>query len=307
MRSLPDVPVFTTEDAHAAGVTPSALKHAVRRGVLVRSRRGVYTRSQAPELDAAAAVRVIRDAVVSHRSAALLLGLPVLAGPPGRPEITVPPKAAGNHPGVALHRAQLRRDDIVLVGDVPVTSAARTCVDVARHRPLEASVALVDAALHQGLTTREEVEDVVRFCWNWPGIRRAQHAVSLSDGRAESPLESVSRLVIPRLGFPLPALQTWIHDPSGRAVGRSDFYWDEVGVIGEADGRFKYEVTPGEQDPLFREKDRQEEFEDLGLVVVRWGWLHAWRRHDLLGRKLVNGFERGRRRDRSGFPRQWTL
>src|SRR4051812_22253675 len=204
MRPLPDSAAFTTAEAHAFGLSSSALKHAVRTGRLLRPRRGVYVRADTPELAACASARVISRAVVSHRSAALLHGLPVIGRLPASPELTVPPRDSGNHPGVQLHRAALRRSDVVVVGDTLTTSPARTCIDFARHRPLDFAVAMIDAALYRRLATLEDMEDVLRFCWNWPGIRRAQRAVALADGRAESPLESISRLVIVRIGFPPP-------------------------------------------------------------------------------------------------------
>lgn len=303
MRELPNAPAFTTAEAMQLGMTPSALKHAVRSGTLLSPRRGTYLRADAaPELAAVAAHKVIVKSVISVGSAVLLYGLPLLGVEPAEPVLTLPPGLGGDHPGVQVYRARLRRRDVVRLGDALVTSVARTCIDFARHEPLDHAVAVIDAALHRRLTTRAELEDVLRFCWNWPGIRRAQHAVALADGRAESPLESISRLVIARLGLPAPEPQTWIYDERGVLVGRSDFYWDELGVIGEADGRLKYR----EDDAFPKEKVRQEEFEDLNLVVVRWGWEHASRRHDLLHRKITLGFGRGEARRRAGLPRLWT-
>src|SRR5262249_50244 len=101
-------------------------------------------------------------------------------------------------------------------------------------------------------------------------------------------------LVIARLGLPAPEPQVTILDEFLRVVGRADFYWDEYGVIGEADGRSKYDDRP----VLTAEKDRQELLEDLGLVAIRWGWDIAWRRPAVLREKLERGFERGRLRDR---------
>jgi hypothetical protein len=304
MRTLASAPVFTSDDALAAGWTPSALKNAVRHGHLVRLLRGVYTAGAAtPQLAAVAAARALSAAVVSHRSAVLLHGLPLLGTLPPVPEVTVPQLGGANHPHARIHRAQLRPEDITLVGDTEVTAVARTTVDLARHRPVGTAVAAMDAALQRNMTTLDEIEDVLRFCWNWPRIRRAQVAVRLSDGHAESPLESISRLVLRELHIRPPATQVPIFDRYGRLVGRSDFYWDEFGVIGEADGRSKYD----ERHVLVAEKEHQEHYEELGLVVVRWGWDYATSRRHVLKVRLENAFERGKARDRSGFPRLWTL
>ena len=231
-------------------------------------------------------------------------GLPLVGASPKLPELTVAPRSNANLAEVHVHRAGIRRCDVVLLGEVAVTSVARTLIDVARARPLTCSVAAIDAALHNELVTADDLADCLLHCWNWPGIRRAQRAVRLSDARAESPLESVSRLVLNWLGLPRPEPQAWIFDQHGRLVGRVDFYWDQYGVFGEADGRVKY-TELGET--LAREKERHETLENLGLVGVRWGWEYATRRRHALRTRLQNGFERGAARDRSGFPRKWTF
>lgn len=305
MRPLPPSAVFTVAEAYATGWTASALQNAVRHGRIRRLRRGVYTAlgKETPALAAVGAARAVPQAVVSHRSAALLHGLPLIGPQPPVPELTVPPRTRGDIPSVHPHRARLRPEDVVTVGDTKVTAVARTVCDLARHRPLSTAVAAIDAALYRQLTTVEQIQDVLQFCRNWPRTQRAHRAVRLSDGRAESPLESISRLVMVRLGIPQPEIQKQIFDRYGLLIGRGDFYWDEYGVIGEADGRSKYDTRL----VLTREKERQEDFENLALVVVRWGWDHVTKLQRVLRARIDSGFDRGRLRDRSGFPRLWTL
>jgi hypothetical protein len=48
-------------------------------------------------------------------------------------------------------------------------------------------------------------------------------------------------------------------------MGRCDVYWDDLGVVGEADGRDKY--TPDEH---YQEKVRQEQMKAVGLLFTRW-------------------------------------
>src|SRR4051794_22548436 len=128
MRVLPQTPVFTVDDALALGWTPSALRNAVRHGRIVRLRRGVYSsvREQRPAIDAVAAARAYDQSVVSHRSALLLHGLPLVGSAPPVPELTVRPRTNANLHNVHVHRAGLRPHDVTVVGDTPVTSVART-------------------------------------------------------------------------------------------------------------------------------------------------------------------------------------
>lgn len=305
MRTTPPAAVFSRADALDHGWTGSALDRAVRSGRLHRLRRDQFTAadvSDHPRLVAVAAARACTGSVVSHRSAALLHQLPVL-GYPRRPELTVAPRATGDVAAALLHRATLRDLDVTEIGGVPVTSIPRTLVDVGRCASTGCAVAAIDAALHRGVVGPAAIEDVLCACWNWPRIRRAVRAVDRADGLAESPLESISRLVISWLGLPNPQLQTPLHDDLGMFIGRADFYWPNEGVVGEADGRAKYDSRA----VLLEEKRRQESLEALGLVVVRWDWSDVTQRRQLLSQRINWAFERGRRRDRSGFPRQWSV
>lgn len=295
MRSLPDRLAFSRSDARAAGWTDSALTRAGTSGRLARPRHGWFARPDSDPLRAAAVAAVLANpgSVLSHRSAAMMHGLPVVGGRAPVPELTVRPRGPGNISNAHVHRATLADDDIVWIDDVPVTSVARTLIDLARHRSTACGVAAIDAALHDEKVGMDQLEEVLRRCWNWPGIRRAQRAVTLADARSESALESVSRLVIGWLRLPAPEPQVLILDQFGAPAGRLDFYWDEVGVAGEADGREKYRLRPEERD---LEKDRQEHVEDEGITFARWGWAEPWRRPKLLETKIHSAFERGRTR-----------
>ncbi|MBE7189664.1 MAG: hypothetical protein INR67_15355 [Jatrophihabitans endophyticus] len=128
--------------------------------------------------------------------------------------------------------------------------------------------------------------------------------MALCDSRSESPLESLSRLVFPRLGLPAPEPQVLIFDAHGVFVARSDFYWDHVGVVGEADGESKYDDGRA---ILVAEKHREATLEDLELEVARWNWTHAWSQRTVLEHRLSRAYERGLARDRRGIARRWTF
>jgi hypothetical protein len=292
----------------------------LRRGQLIRRPAGgdspLHTTASQRDLDsfaardremiaqAIAASRACRGSVISHRSAALIHGFAVLADPHCVPTLTVAPRGAGNLAGAHLHRATIDEGDVTSSGDVRMTTAARTVVDLARAASTAAAVVCLDSALHQRALVPEEIDQVLLRCWNWPGIKRASRAVDLCDPRSESPLESVSRLVLRWLGLPAPALQSEIHDAKGRFIGRLDFYWNEFGVAGEADGAGKYELGPT---TLLEEKRRQERLENLGLIVVRWGWADLTTRPSELRDRLRDAFSRGSLSDRSPLCRAWSV
>lgn len=236
-------------------------------------RRGVYAeagKSSFRVLLAAAEVGVGRGWVASHGSAALVHGLVLLR--PARADrlvLSVPPTTRGHSDpaGVHIHRAGLGADHITVVDGVPVTSVARTLVDLARALPLRDAVVAMDAARHAGQVTRDELAAVVADCRRWPWVRRAGQAVALSDAAAESPLESVSRLFFVAHDIPMPRSQVTLLR-NGLFVARTDFWWDAQRVAGEADGLAKYT----DADILRQEKLRQERIEATGARVVRWTW-----------------------------------
>ena len=237
---------------------------------------------------------------MSHRSAALLHRLPLLGRPPQSPQLTVSPRRTGDVDVGHLYRATLRPADIATVDGVPVTSVARTLTDLARTMWVPASVSAIDYALHNRMVTHDELLDSASACKGWPGSRSIAPTIALADARAESPLESCSRLTFADVGVPTPDLQASIYRLGAEFLGRADFYWDEYGVVGEADGRAKYT----DRGVLVEEKLRQERLEDAGLIVVRWTWTDIRYETASLKRRLERAFARGRG---TASPREWSV
>ena len=136
---------------------------------------------------------------------------------------------------------------------------------------------------------------MARDCARWPGIRKAREVIEFADGRAATPLESISRVAFREMGLPAPQLQvTLIRDEWGNPKAIVDFYWEQFRVVGEADGLLKYD-DEDERLSLRAEKLRQEELEALGFIVVRWGWDDIWRRPEWVAYRLRTAFAKGAR------------
>lgn len=264
----------------ASGHTISALKHAVHAGRVVRVRRDLYVpaelwRADDRSPDAArerlriasiAAALALRGAAASHRSAAALAGVPLWSWSCERPCVTVCPGREALADSLHVHRARMPAHHRER-GVVARLTIARTVLDIAREHGIRDAVVAGDYALANAMTTTDELRRVAADCRRFPGIRRARGIIELLDGRSESPLESVSRLVLARLPVPTPTPQVDIYDANGRFLGRADFYWDALGIVGEVDGKAKYDEAAA----LWNEKRRQDDLTDAGLLVVRWG------------------------------------
>jgi hypothetical protein len=78
---------------------------------------------------------------------------------------------------------------------------------------------------------------------------------------------------------PAPELQHDFFDRWGRLIARVDFWWPELRVAGEVDGRVKYfdpRLSGG--DParvVYAEKRREDAVRALDVRFARWGWEEA--------------------------------
>lgn len=177
---------------------------------------------------------------------------------------------------LVVHSAQIEPDEITIVNGIRVTTPARTVIDIARSESFEQSVAVADAFLRQGLTTTDELRAHLLRARYRPGCRKAAQVVGFADGRSESVGESRSRIAIRRAGLPPAELQARVFTDDGICVGRVDFLFAEFGVIGEFDGKVKYQSElRGARMPeqvVIAEKIREDKLRALGWMVVRWTW-----------------------------------
>lgn len=292
--------LFTTEELQAVGITEREVRTAVRTGTWTRLRPGVFV--TATDLAAArtarrgvhvAAAAVLTSlarpgAVLGHATAARLWRLPVPAGT--SPDVRlIDPGRWRRGPGYAMTRALLPPDEVTWLDGLPVTTPARTLVDVAREWSELAAVAAIDAGLLHGLTTEADLRAVIRVHECAPRTPRAVRAVDLADGRAESWLETRGRLRFAAAGLPafVPQVELWL---DGRLVKVADGWYDEAALAVEFDGRVKY-VRPAyggtPEQVLFDEKRREDALRAAGVRFARLvdddlgaGW-------DLVHRRLV--------------------
>ncbi|MGN0099898.1 MAG: type IV toxin-antitoxin system AbiEi family antitoxin domain-containing protein [Dietzia sp.] len=279
--------IISAQELLARGYSRRAREHAERAGQLYRVRHGVYAlASELPtgpdQAEAmlemrsrAAAGSISPGTALSHTSALVLHGLPVHDLDTRRVTTTRHRPGSGSRRGRSsiCHNLDLA-GAVTEVDGIPVTFPARTIVDVARSSPFTGAVCAADEALRRELCSPAELADELDAAAGRVGIARARAVVAFADAGAQSVLESVSRVVISRAGLPMPQLQREFILPDGTSV-YVDMYWEEWGLVGEADGTGKYGIDDGEESvrrKLRDEKKRQNDIESLGNIVRRWQW-----------------------------------
>lgn len=277
---------WTTKELQNLGITEGELKSRLRSGSIQRLRRGHYafTVDESPEerhlrLMSATALVAAQTSVFSHTSAAVVHGLPV---PTSALEVATMTRTSPGHgdggPQLRVRNTRLEVDQVTVVGGFRVTTAERTVCDITRLSPFEWGVAAADSALRQGVDPMA-LQRTLQMHPRLHGVKLARHVIAFADGRSESVAESLSRAQMAKWGIPRPVLQYEIFDHDGEFVGRADFAWPELGLVGEVDGKAKYEqlLKPGQSaaEAVMEEKRREQRIRRCGLWVVRWGWAEA--------------------------------
>jgi hypothetical protein len=275
----------------SAGRDDRALRRAADRGELVRVAPGTYVDADtwaaaSPEQRHVVVVRATlaraeADLVVSHRSALALLGFPLLAPLPSRVHVIHRSRRTTQTSSLVVrHGAALADDEVVDVGGLRVVTPVRAASDVARLDGVRPSVVALDHGLRRRAFGHDDLRRAVERAPR-RGHRRALVAVDLADGRSESPGESLSRVVMVEIGVPLPVLQKEFWDRRG-FIGRVDFWWPHLGVVGEFDGSTKYlELARASGRSLDQvvidEKKREDRLRALPEVrgFARWDWATA--------------------------------
>jgi hypothetical protein len=290
----------------AAGLSKRELARLVSTGDLVRVRYGTYAKASvvaaaaadpvlAHALDVAGALARQPRAVASHQSAATLRGLDLLNGASARTVyVTVPSGArAGSYrqANVIRHSAALPGAHVTRLFGVPITTAARTAVDIARTGTFMAGVVTADSAMNQRWTSKTELHHVLASCDGWPGIGNATAVVNFASTLAESVLESCARVVFHEQGLAPPELQVAILGQGGNKIARVDFFWREYGVVAEADGLLKYQAGADAIAELKRDRLLREQ----GLDVIHFTWEELFREPERVVRRILAAFDRALR------------
>ncbi|MGR2752113.1 type IV toxin-antitoxin system AbiEi family antitoxin domain-containing protein [Agromyces arachidis] len=299
-------------DLRAAG-RDAELYAAVRAGSLERVRRGAYrvpdpSESSMPASKVAAlryrasvhaAAEALHRPTFTGHSAAALAGLPIVGPWPSHVVVLSRDGLGSRRPGVVSvgRPAEL---DVGATDGCATTAIEFTLIQLAKQAPLAAALVATDAALHvprgaqagAPLTTLDALRAEHERLGRYPGCRRVDAVLARAVTDAESPLETMSRLVIEEFGFPIPVLQHRVQLPDLGRHADLDFYWPRHDVAAEADGDGKYlgagDVAATARS-VIREKQREDAIRRAVRGFARWDWKDMWSREPLRARLVAAG------------------
>jgi len=257
--------VIGHEQLARAGITRWGTQRRVAAGWLHRQHLGVFAVGHPALTDrgrfAAAVLAGGRGAVLSHRSAAALWGL--------MPEdqavdVTVPGRRCRGPRGLTVHAGRLRAQDVTRIDGIPVTSLARTLLDLAEVVSVEQLVACIDRTgnrLRPGLVASMITEHRGRR-----GLKPLRQALLITRPQeilTRSELERRALALIARTRLPAPEVNVRVY---GYEV---DLLWRPQRLIVELDGRRWHDT------PTARERDSRR---DANLVCRGFGVMRlTWR------------------------------
>lgn len=286
--------VFTRQQALSTGMKPVHIKYRLQQARWERVHQSVYRLAgMTPTTRQALMAAVLaggEGAVLSHRAAAWLMGLP--SGSPV-PEITVPrgrrteSPAGSKQPeitvrghrtraaGVTVHTTtNLPEVDRTVLEHIPIVTPARLVVDMAAVVSVTELEILVDAVLHRGMARRS------RIAWRLQelgsrGKAGTQMLAQLLEARSPeggipaSVLESRFRPLV--RGFPGGTFNRRVVAGKERVL---DYDLDAVGLVAELDGWENHTGRVRFQDDM----ERQNALHLKGRTVMRYSY------RDVVGR-----------------------
>lgn len=171
-------------------------------------------------------------------------------------------------PGLIIHQADYLPEDVIELDGLAVFSLDLVLADFLCDGDRRTALAAADEAM-RGLTPdhcrtlRDNVRDRIDARRDRRGIHRGLMTLDLATGKAESPPESILRLVVVEAGFPIPEAQYVITTIEGRVLYVLDLAWPTRRIALEYDGYASHEER--------RDSDavRDERMAGRGWITIR--------------------------------------
>jgi very-short-patch-repair endonuclease len=249
-----------------AGVGRGAIQRRRRSGRLTVIHRGVYrvgpvAAPREPEMAAVLACQP--DAYTSHESAVHIHGLFPLRAQPAPAHVTVVGRNVNARGKITIHRTEaLAEDETTLVDNIPVTTVARTILDLAATLKMPDLEQLVAEAYAGTLTSRSELRRLLARYPGRPGSRALTALTKTTPKRTRSRPERMLLTLIRKAGLPEPRVNAPLH---GYEV---DLLWPDHRLVVEFDGHAFHAPKPKRERDIRRDQD----LILRGYVVLRVTW-----------------------------------
>jgi Transcriptional regulator, AbiEi antitoxin/Protein of unknown function (DUF559)/AbiEi antitoxin C-terminal domain len=268
--------VFPLAQVVDLGLSDSSARRRVSAGRLHRVYPGVYSLVPPSLLTArgrylAAVFACGPTAALSHRSAAALHGL--RRSSRARIEVTVPGRTTRRHPGIEVHRS-IRLEaavDVTGVDTVPVTTVARTLLDLAAVVPRRALERALDQAEILRVFDLNALRDQLARNPGHPGAGKLRSTLArhtAGDAVTESELEELFRAIVDPAGLPRPEVNAPVDPGDGGMIIRPDVVWRDAKLAVELDGA-KWHLT---RTAFETDHDRDLRLKAAGWDVIRLTW-----------------------------------
>lgn len=250
-----------------AGLQQSGIGRRSDRGLLHRVHRGVYVfghEALAPYARETAALLAVGErTVISHSSAAVLWGFAAAGAGDDDVHVTVVGRRPHRRPGLHLHYASsLDPRDIRRLHGLPVTSPARTIVDLAATGYRDLDRAFGDAHA-QRLVTAREIEELLERAGPCRGSRAVKALLTdNASGFTRSEAERLLRALIRAANLPTPRFNARV---AGYEV---DAVWPDRRLVVEVDG-YAYH---GHRAQFERDRRKDLALTAAGYRVIRVSW-----------------------------------
>lgn len=207
-----------------------------------------------------------RNGIVAGQTAAALHGVRIVDG--SAPIELISRHGRRSSQGVIVRRELIADDEVRTIGTLPMTTAARTALDIARRLPRDDAVVMLDRLAAATKLDHPDVDVLIRRYRGVRGMAQARESLHLMNGATRSPVESRLRLVLTDAGFPTPDVAITIgHGPIVPVLGMG---WRELKV-----GVSAYVAEEDTTNPylVMHRIQRQDVVNHLGwveVVVAEW-------------------------------------
>jgi very-short-patch-repair endonuclease len=255
--------VVSLEQLVAASISRDEVRHRVEQGWLRRVHRGVYLVGplESPHSHAMAAVLAYGGGtLLSHYPAAVLWGL---RPPPAHTmHVTVRGRGVRSRDGIQAHTAHLHPKDAIRKHGIPVTSPARTLLDLATTVSLkELDRAVNEARVHRRVSDLSLNEQFSRYPRH-RGVRALTEAIRSEPALTRSEAERRALELIRAARLPTPETNVQLH---GHEV---DLLWREQRLVVEIDGY----AFHSSRRSFERDRRKDQELTAAGYRVIRVTW-----------------------------------